>query len=149
MHIYVDGDACPKAVKEILYRCSEKRKVPLTFVANQYLQVPKSPLIKTIVVSAGPDEADNHIVEIMEPGDLVITADIPLADRAIKKQGVVLDPRGMFLDQETIGHRLAMRNFMEDLRNTGEITGGPNAYGNKEKQAFANHLDRFLTRVLK
>ena len=149
MQIYVDGDACPKAVKEILYRCSEKRKVAITFVANQYLQIPKSPLINVIVVSEGPDEADNHIVEIMSAGDLVITADIPLADRAIKKKGVVLDPRGMFLDKETIGHRLAMRNFMEDLRNNGEITGGPNAYGNKEKQAFANHLDRFLTKTLK
>ena len=102
MQIYVDGDACPKAVKEILYRCSEKRKVAITFVANQYLQIPKSPLINVIVVSEGPDEADNHIVEIMSAGDLVITADIPLADRAIKKKGVVLDPRGMFLDKETI-----------------------------------------------
>ena len=147
MRILIDADACPVPVKEILFRASEKRKIPLVLVANQYMQVPSSELIEFIRVAEGPDEADNHIVEIVEEGELVITADIPLADRAIKKKALVLDPRGQFLTKENIGHRLAMRNFMEDMRNAGEQTGGPKAYGQREKQEFANQLDKFLTKT--
>ncbi len=147
MRILIDADACPVPVKEILFRASEKRNIALVLVANQYMQTPNSPLIESIRVAAGADEADNHIVEIVEEGELVITADIPLADRAIKKKALVLDPRGQFLTKENIGQRLAMRNFMEEMRNNGENTGGPKAYGQREKQEFASQLDRFLTQL--
>ncbi len=149
MRILVDADACPGAVKEILYKTSKRLKLELIFVANQYMRLPKSELIRNIIVAEGPDEADNHIVEIMKSSDLIISADIPLADRVIKKNGVVLDPRGIFLTEENIGQRLGMRNLMDYLRSGGMETGGPDSYGNKDKQEFANQLDRFLTRVLK
>jgi len=149
MKILVDADACPGVVKEILYRTSKRLKLVVILVANKYMRFPQSDLIKFILVKEGPDEADNHIVEITDSGDLIISADIPLADRVIKKGGIVLDPRGIFLDEENIGQRLAMRNLMDDLRSGGMETGGPNSYGIKDKQKFANQLDRFLTRVLK
>ena len=149
MRIIVDADACPWAVKEILYKTSKRLNLELILVANQYMRIPESELICSIVVAEGPDEADNHIVEIMEAGDLIISADIPLADRVVKKDGVVLDPRGTFLTNDNIGQRLAVRNLMDELRSGGMDTGGPSAYSNKEKQEFANQLDRFLTRILK
>ena len=149
MRIIVDADACPKQVKEILYRTSERLQIAVLLVANQFMRAPQSPLIESIVVSAGADEADDHIVEIMTADDLVITADIPLADRVIKKGAVVLDPRGTFLTDENIGQRLAVRNLMDELRTEGVQTGGPNSYNNKDKQEFANQLDRHLTKALK
>jgi uncharacterized protein YaiI (UPF0178 family) len=149
MRIIVDADACPGPVKEILYKTSERRELDLILVANRYMRIKDSERISCVVVAAGPDVADDHIVEILEAGDLVISADIPLADRVIKKAGVVLDPRGTFLTKENIGHRLAMRNLMDDLRSGGMETGGPASYGKREKQEFANQLDRFLTRALK
>ncbi len=149
MKILVDADACPLAVKQILYKTVKRLKVELVLVANQFLRVPSSPLIKSLIVSAGADVADDKIVEIMEKGDLVISADIPLADRVIKKEGFVLDPRGKFLTDANIGQRLASRNLFEELRSVGVETGGPNSYNNKDKQEFANQLDKFLTRVLK
>ena len=148
MRILVDTDACPAVIKEILYKTSKRLNLELILVANQYLRTPPSDLIRSVVVKEGPDEADNHIVEITEPGDLIISADIPLADRVIKKEGVVLDPRGVFLTEENIGQRLAMRNLMDDLRSGGMETGGPNSFGNKDKQKFANQLDRYLTKTL-
>ena len=148
MRIIVDADACPVTIKELLYKTSNRLQVELVQVANQWMRTPVSALIRHEVVSQGADEADNHIVEIMEPGDLIITADIPLADRVIKKNGVVLDPRGVFLTSANIGTRLAMRDLMDNMRSEGVDTGGPGAYGQKEKQAFANHLDRFLTQRL-
>jgi len=149
MKILVDGDACPKTVKDLLYKTAIRLNVELILVANRYLRLPVSKHIRSIVVSQGADEADNHIVEIMKPGDLIISADIPLASRVIKKNGVVLDPRGIFLTDENIGQRLAVRDLMDDLRSGGLETGGPNTYGGKEKQEFANQLDRFLTNALR
>ena len=145
MNIWVDGDACPKQIKEILFRAAERRGIPLTLVANKLLRIPPSKYIKTIVVSAGFDVADNKIVKLMQPGDLVITADIPLAAEVIGKEAHALNPRGEFYSKESIGERLGMRNFMADLRDTGVITGGPAALGPRDVQKFANQLDRFLT----
>lgn len=145
MNIWVDGDACPKQIKEILFRAAERRGIPLTLVANKLLRTPPSKYIKTIVVSAGFDVADNKIVKLMQPGDLVITADIPLAAEVIGKEAHALNPRGEFYSKESIGERLGMRNFMADLRDAGVITGGPAALGPRDVQKFANQLDRFLT----
>ena len=149
MKILVDADACPIAVKEILYKAAKRLHVDLILVANQFMRTPKSEFIKSVTVAEGPDEADDHIVDIVHQDDLVITADIPLADRVIKKDAVVLDPRGTLLTNENIGERLAVRNLMQDLRTSGIETGGPNSYGIREKQEFAIQLDRFLTRALK
>ena len=149
MKILIDADACPVAVKEILYKTAKRLKLELLLVANKFMRTPSSEFIQSIIVAEGPDEADDRIVEITMPGDLIISADIPLADRVIKKQGVVLDPRGTLLTGENIGERLAVRNLMQDLRSTGIETGGPNSYGQRDKQTFANQLDRYLTRVLR
>ena len=146
MQIWVDADACPTVVKEILYRASQRVQVPLTLVANQPLSTPKSPIIKTIQVSSGFDVADNYIVEQLEPGDLVITADIPLAAEVIEKGGHAINPRGAIYTPENIRQRLAMRNFMEELRSTGQNTGGPPPLGHTDRQRFANALDRFLAK---
>lgn len=149
MKVIVDADACPRVVKELLFRTSERLNVELILVANQKMAVPESDFIKSIVVAEGPDIADDHIVEIMQAGDLIISSDIPLADRVIKKKGFVLEPRGSFLTQENIGQRLATRDLLEELRSGGMQTGGPDGYGKKEKQEFSNQLDKFLTRALK
>ncbi len=149
MKILMDADACPRVAKEILYKASNRLNIDVILVANQFIRAPQSKFIKSVVVAAGADEADDHIVEIMEQGDLIITADIPLADRVVKKGGVVLDPRGIFLTADNIGQRLAVRNLMDDLRSSGVETGGPNSYGPKERQEFANQLNKFLTRALR
>jgi len=149
MHIWVDGDACPKAIKDILYRVVERLQIPLTMVANKALQTPKSPLIQMIKVAAGADVADAEIVAQMQAGDLVITADIPLAADVIAKNGHALNPRGTFYSDANVKQYLTMRNFMDDLRGSGVSTGGPAAFSNSDRMAFANELDRFLTRHLK
>lgn len=146
MHIWVDADACPKVIKEILYRVAEKRKIPLTLVANKPLWAPVSPHIKTQLVGSGSDVADQEIVRQMEPGELVITADIPLAADVIAGGGHALNPRGEFYTEDNIRERLAVRNFMDDLRSNGIETGGPPALNQKDKQVFANRLDQFLAR---
>lgn len=146
MKIYVDADAIPVVIREILYRAAERVKVPVILVANVMLKIPQSPLVSMIVVAAGPDEADDKIAELAAAGDLVITADIPLASRVIGKGALVIDSRGAVFSRENIGERLTMRNFMEDLRNSGIDTGGPSAFTPKERQAFANQLDRILTK---
>ncbi len=146
MQIWVDADACPRAVKEILYRAAERRRIPLTLVANKPLWTPPSRFIRTVRVSAGFDVADSRIVEAMAAGDLVVTADIPLAADVIAKGGHVLDPRGEFLDGDNIRERLTLRNFMDELRSSGVETGGPAAFSQGDRQAFANQLDRFLAR---
>lgn len=146
MQIWVDADACPRVIKDMLYRAAGRRQVMLTLVANNPLAVPHSPYVKTVEVSAGLDVADKEIVNQIDEGDLVITADIPLAAAVIGKGGHALNPRGTFYTEENIHDILAMRNLMDELRNSGEITGGPAAFGSKEKQAFANRLDSFLTR---
>jgi len=149
MKIWVDGDACPKAIKEILYRAAERVEIPLNLVANRPLHIPRSPYLKVIQVPQGFDEADHRIVELMQAGDLVVTGDIPLAAAVIEKGGHVLGPRGEELTEENIRERLAMRNLMDQLRSTGLDTGGPAALGKADRQAFANGLDRLLTRCLR
>ena len=146
MTIWVDADACPRPVKEILYRAAERVRVRLILVANKSLWVPRSPYIGTLVVGAGFDVADNEIVRQVHPGDLVITADIPLASQAIEKGAQVLDPRGELLTPDNIRERLTLRNFMDELRSSGVETGGPSAFGASDRQAFANQLDRVLAR---
>lgn len=144
MHIWVDADACPAVIKEILFRAAQRLGVPLTLVANQPLQTPPSPWIRTVRVGRGFDVADKHIAENLRPGDLVITADIPLAAQVIEKGGDAINPRGERYTTENIRERLAIRDFMEGLRNSGTPTGGPPPLGQAERQAFANALDRLL-----
>lgn len=146
MHIWVDADACPRAVKEILFRAAERVQVRLTLVANRLLRVPSSPYLTSIRVPSGFDKADHRIVELMEPGDLVVTADIPLAADVVKNGGQALDPRGELYTEENIDERLAVRNLMDQLRSEGLETGGPEALGKSDRQAFANQLDQILTR---
>jgi len=146
MHIWVDADACPGVIKEILFRAAERVQVPITLVANQALNTPPSRLIKTLRVSAGFDVADNEIVKRLQAGDLVITADIPLAADVIEKGGHALNPRGDFYTRDNIRQRLSMRDFMETLRSTGVQTGGPNTLNLRDRQNFANQLDRFLAK---
>jgi hypothetical protein len=146
MRIWVDADACPKVIKEILFRAAERARVPLTLVANQPLQVPGSRYIRSIQVAAGFDVADNHIVQQVRAGDLVITADIPLAAAAIAKGCLALNPRGELYSEDNIRERLNMRDFMDVLRGSGVDTGGPAAFSQADRQAFANQLDRLLAR---
>ena len=146
MQIWVDADACPNVIKEILFRAAERVQIPLILVANKILQIPPSHYIRTMRVGAGFDVADNKIVREMESGDLVITADIPLAAAVIGRGGHALNPRGEFYSKENIEERLTMHNFMDELRETGVNTGGPATLSQKDRQAFANGLDRFLAR---
>ncbi len=148
MHIWVDADACPRVVKEILFRAAGRRHVPLTLVANSSLPTPASPLIKAVRVAAGFDEADRYITDRVSPGDLVITADIPLAAGIIAQQAHALNPRGELYTRENIREILNMRDFMEEMRGLGEISGGPPPLNQADRRAFANALDRFLTRAL-
>lgn len=146
MQIYVDADACPKVIKEVLFRAAERLQLPLTLVANKLLVHPPSQVIRALQVPAGFDVADNKIVELVAAGDLVITADIPLAAAVIAKGAHVLNPRGECYTQDTIQERLTMRNFMETLRGSGVDTGGPPTFSLRDRQAFANQLDKFLAR---
>ena len=147
MNIWVDADACPNVIKEILYRAAERTRVVTTLVANQVLRVPPSPFIKAVQVSSGFDVADDWIADQVQSGDLVITADIPLAAKVIERSGHALNPRGDFYTTENIRQRLTMRNFMEELRGSGVNTGGPATLSQSDRQSFANELDRFLTRL--
>lgn len=144
MKIWIDADACPRQIKELLFRAADKRGIMLTLVANKAISFPSSRWIRGIQVASGPDVADQEIVRLLDAGDLVITADIPLAADVIEKGGFALDPRGDFFTEENIRERLSMRNFMDELRSSGVETGGPAAFSGKNKQAFANQLDRFL-----
>ena len=146
MRIWVDADACPVAIKEVLYRAAERVGVELTLVANQSLSVPPSRYIKALRVPGGFDVADRHISERVEAGDLVVTADIPLAADVVAKGALALNPRGQLYTEDNIRERLAMRDMMEELRSAGTVTGGPSALGKKDRQAFANQLDRLLAR---
>lgn len=147
MKIWIDADACPKPIKEILFRAAERAKVEMILVANARMYVPSSPFIKIVQVGQGPDVADAHIAEHCAAGDLVITADIPLASLVVKKGATGLDPRGKLYDAESVGQALNMRDFMDSLRGSGIDTGGSAAFGAADKQEFANQLDRFLTRA--
>ena len=146
MQIFVDADAFPRALKEILFRAVERVRVPLILVANQTMRLPDSDLISIRIVADGPDMADDSIVDWLEPGDLVVTADVPLADRIVEKGGYALDPRGDFYTEANVKQRLATRNLMDELRGTGLVTGGPPTFNQKDAQSFANQLDRFLTK---
>jgi uncharacterized protein YaiI (UPF0178 family) len=144
MHIWVDADACPNVIKEILYRAAIRTKIPMTLVSNHPLYTPASSFIKKKVVGSGFDVADQEIVREMQRGDLVITADIPLADKVIDKGGVAIDPRGVLYTKLNIKQRLSLRNFNAELREAGVIRGGPSTLGKKETQNFANCLDKCL-----
>ena len=144
MKIWVDADACPKPVKDILFRLAERKKIMVTFVANQRLILAKSPFIQLVQVGYGENIADDEIVNKCNDGDLIITADIPLAARIVAKGAQALDPRGKIYDENNVGQLLDMRNFMDELRGSGVETGGPPSFGQKERFKFANELDRFI-----
>lgn len=144
MRIWVDADACPGTVKEILYRAAERTGVELILVANRPLRTPRSDQVRSIRVAGGFDVADRKIVELIEPGDLVVTADIPLAADVVEKGGLALNPRGVLYTEENVGECLALRDHADQLRSIGIDTGGPPAFSKSDRQAFANHLDRIL-----
>ncbi|VVD59840.1 YaiI/YqxD family protein [Pandoraea capi] len=149
MQVLVDADACPAAIKEILFRAARRESIPVTLVANQFLRTPPSPFIKAIQVPSGFDVADARIVEMVEAGDLVITADIPLAAGVIEKGGHALDPRGSWFTPDNIRERLSVRDMMDQLRTAGIETGGPAPFSPRDSKAFAGELDRFLARQRK
>jgi hypothetical protein len=147
MHIWVDADACPGVIKEILFRAAQRTQIMTTLIANKLLRVPPSPFIRARQVPAGFDVADNHIMQEVQNGDLVITADIPLAAQVIERGAHALNPRGEFYTAENIRQRLTMRNFMEDLRGSGVDISGPSAFSQNDRKTFAAQLDRFLSRL--
>jgi uncharacterized protein YaiI (UPF0178 family) len=147
MQIWVDADACPGEIKELLFRAAKRTQTKVTLVANQALRTPRSEFIGSIVVPSGMNVADRRIVELAQPGDLVITADIPLAAEAVAQGAEALDPRGELYTESNVSERLAVRNLLDELRGGGQITGGPSNFSAKDRQAFANQLDRWLTAV--
>lgn len=142
--IWVDADACPNVIKEILFRAAERARLPVTLVANQWIRTPPSRYIQSIQVGAGIDVADSEIVRRVGPLDLVVTADIPLAALVLEKGALALNPRGELYTADTIAQRLSMRNFMDELRGAGVNTGGPPTLHARDRQAFANQLDRWI-----
>ena len=149
MKIWIDADACPRVIKEIVYRASQRLKVPVCLVANSDLTRAHTNLITSIRVAAGFDVADDYIAQHADGMDLVITADIPLAARVVEKGGVALDPRGELYTEENVSERLSIRNLMQDLRNDGVLVGGPAQFGLSDRQRFASALDRLLTRMVR
>ena len=144
--VWVDADACPGPVKDILFRAAERAKVPVTLVANQWLRTPGSRYIRALQVQGGYDVADDAIAERAGPGDLVVTQDIPLAARVLEKGAEAINPRGERFTGDNIAERLSMRNFMEELRGAGVQTGGPASFSARDRQAFASQLDGWLAR---
>jgi uncharacterized protein YaiI (UPF0178 family) len=149
MQILIDADAFPNVIRDILIKASLRLNIPLIFVANKPLRLEKLPNLSLIMVSEGPDVADDRIVELVREGDLVVTADIPLADRVIARKAFALNPRGKLYTEQNIKDRLAMRDLLNELRDTGMMTGGPAEFSKKDRQEFANQLDSFLIRQLK
>ncbi|QDU92903.1 YaiI/YqxD family protein [Lignipirellula cremea] len=149
MRIWVDADACPREIKELLFKTADRTKTQVTLVANQSMYTPKSTFVDSLLVPGGMNVADQRIVELLQPGDLVITADIPLAADVVAKGGEALDPRGELYTHANVGERLAVRNLFDELRGGGQITGGPSGFSAKDRQAFANQLDRWLTAARK
>ncbi|MCE4063388.1 YaiI/YqxD family protein [Pandoraea sputorum] len=149
MQVLVDADACPAVIKDILFRAAKREEMMVTLVANQFLRTPPSPFVRSIQVPSGFDVADARIVEMVEAGDLVITADIPLAAAVIEKGGRALDPRGSWFTPENIKERLSVRDMMDQLRTAGIETGGPAPFSPRDSKAFAGELDRFLARQRK
>jgi len=146
MKIWVDADACPVVIKDILFRAAERTGLQLTLVANRPVHIPASSYVKRLLVASGPDVADKEIVKLMSAGDLVITGDIPLAADVVEKGGYALNPRGELYSVDNIRARLNMRDFMDDLRASGIDTGGPPPLSKNDRQSFANNLDKILTR---
>jgi hypothetical protein len=146
VHVWVDADACPAVIKDILYRAADRLRLPLTLVANKLLRVPPSPNIRALQVPMGFDVADRHLLQVVAAGDLVITADIPLAAQLVARGARVLDPRGEVYSADNIQERLAMRNLMEGLRGAGVSLSGPAALAQADRQAFARQLERLLAR---
>ncbi|QDT56533.1 hypothetical protein Pan44_45890 [Caulifigura coniformis] len=144
MQIWVDADACPAAVRELLLKAAVRTETRTTFVANQIQRVPNSPWLDSLLVPGGMNVADRRIVELLSAGDLVITADIPLAADAVAKGATVIDPRGTLYTEANMGERLAMRNLMDEMRGAGQIVRGPSNFTPRDRQAFANQLDRWL-----
>ncbi|MBC7539629.1 MAG: YaiI/YqxD family protein [Bacteriovorax sp.] len=142
--IWIDADACPKPVKEILFKTSARLKIQLALVANAYQTIPQSPLITLTIVGKKPDEADQYIVDHVLPGELVVTADIPLAAKVVEKEAFAVNPRGEIYTEENIGEILSMRDFMKDLRDGGAVTGGPSAFGPKDVEHFANSINKLF-----
>lgn len=149
MQIWVDADACPVPVKDMLYRVAERLQIQLTLVANQLMRVPPSRFVRAVQVPSGADVADAEIVRLLAPGDLVVTGDIPLASDVLAKGGFALNPRGEFYTNDNIAQMLTMRKFMDELRGSGVDTGGPAAYSQADRKQFANALDRHLSRYAK
>lgn len=149
MKIYVDADACPKVVKQVLFKAVERLHVYMYLVADQFMHLPQSEFIKFIKVPSEIDSADEKIVELTQPGDLIITADIPLADKVVSKGGFAINPRGELYTENNIKERLAVRDIMAEIRSTGVETGGPAPFNLKDKEKFANQLDKFLTKHAK
>lgn len=149
MRIWIDADACPGPVREIVIRASAREQVPVVFVANKGLNLPASPLVSTVRVAQGLDVADMHIASKAQPGDLTVTQDIPLAAELVGKGVVVLDPRGEVFTEESVGERRSVRDFMHELREAGVDTGGPRGFGPKDRQRFASSFDRELSRLLR
>jgi len=147
MRVWIDADACPRAAKDQVVKFALKRKFEVLLVAGQGQVKPAFACVRLIVVPSGPDTADDYLVEHAEPGDLVICSDVPLADRLVKKGVAALDPRGREFDERNMGERLAVRNLFTDLREQGQVGGGQAAYGERDRQAFANALDRLLARL--
>ena len=145
MQIWVDADACPAVIKDILFRAAERARVTVTLVANMPLRIPTSPFIKMVRVPKGFDGADKRIAELMQPADLVITADIPLAADVVRRGGHALNPRGELYTEDNVHEHLAVRNLMQALRGSGENIGGPPTFNSGDRHAFANQLDRLLT----
>ena len=149
MKIWIDADACPKAIKEIVYKASERLRIETILVANQAIAKPRSPMIKSIVVDKGPDVADQYIVDEMDPDDLVITQDIPLADLVVTKGGLAINPRGDIYTEASIKERLSIRDFMTDLRDAGMQTGGPKSFSEQDKRKFASSFDKIINKKLR
>ena len=149
MKIWIDADACPRTIREVVFRAAKRLRIPVRLVADRELSTPETSLISAVSVGSGADEADNHIVEHLEAGDLVITADIPLAARVVKGGGTGLDPRGDLYTDENVGERLATRDLLYELRSGGLPLGGPAPLGKGDTKKFAAALDRWLTRRLK
>lgn len=149
MQIWVDADACPTVIRDILFRAAERTGVQMTLVANKPTRLPVATNLRFLQVPKGFDAADKRIVELMERGDLVVTADVPLAAAAIQKGGVALNPRGELYTEENVRERLSVRNFLDELRSGGVNTGGPPALSQRERQMFANQLDTWLAKRAK
>lgn len=149
MKIWIDADACPRDIREIVYRASERLELPVCLVANSYMNFPESPLISLKVVSKGFDAADDHIADEVSPEDIVITADVPLAARIVERGTIAIDPRGEVFDEENAGERLSVRNLMQELRSGGLVQGGPPQMDALDTRKFASAFDRELTKKLK